>query len=134
VKFSREITKPKEHVKSLKGLLFGMALMTTILAASAADEKSTGVHWYQVAISQPRYYAFVGTSTMSEADLTALMAREDGFIKLENLVYRDNNGKYKSWHDWDPTTESRIYLRSKAVISIQPLVGDPSKIPDMGSK
>jgi len=84
-------------MKSLKVLFFGLAFLATVLAASA-DDKSSGQHWYQVVVKQPGYYCFVGTSTLAESDLAAALFKADGFIKLDNLLYRDNNGKYKDWH------------------------------------
>ena len=110
-------------MKTLKALFVSLALLATVLTTSA-DDKSSGLHWYQLVVAQP-YTAFVGTSKLSESELAAALSKGDGFIELDNLLYQDNNAKYKDWHEWNPNAESRIYLQAKAVISFQPLVGDP---------
>jgi hypothetical protein len=117
-------------MKSLKAFLAGLMLLATVFAASAGDDNSSGQHWYQVVVSfgssQPTY-TFVGTSTLDETDFAGTLSREESFIKLDNLLYRYNNGRYEDWHQWDRNAESRIYLHVRNIISFQPLVGDPSK-------
>jgi hypothetical protein len=124
----------RKNMKTLRVLFVGLAMLATVFTASAGDDKSSGQHWYQVVVAQPGYYAFVGSSALSESDLAAALSKEDGFIKLDHLLYRDNTGKYKDWHEWDPTAQSCIYIHTKSVITFQPLVGDPSKGADTGSK
>ena len=119
-------------MKTLKVIFLSLALAAATLTVSA-DDKSSNVHWYQVTLGQP-YYAFVGSSTLSEVEMEAKLAKQDGFVQLTNLLYRDNNGKFKDWHEWDPTAQSRIFLNTKAVVSFQPLVGDPRKVPDSQTK
>ncbi len=117
-------------MKLLKALFFSLTLLATAVAASAGDDNSPDRHWYQVVVSfgssQPTY-TFTGTSTLNESDFAGTLAREEGFIKLDNLLYRYNNGRYEDWHQWDRNAESRIYLHARNIISFQPLVGDPSK-------
>jgi hypothetical protein len=119
-----------KSMKSLKALFVGLALLATGYGASAGDDSSSDLHWYQVVVSfgsSEPVYTFVGTSALSETDFAGALSREESFIKLDNLLYRYNNGRYEDWHRWDRNAESRIYLHAKDVVSFQPLVGDPSK-------
>src|SRR5271170_17289 len=102
-------------MKTLKALFVSIAFLATVLAVSA-DDKVTDLHWYQVTIAQP-YNAFVGTSKLSESELAATLSKRDGVIELDNLLYEDQNGKYKDWHEWNPNAESRIYIQAKAVVA-----------------
>jgi hypothetical protein len=117
-------------MKSWKALFVGLTLLTTVLAASAGDDNSSDQHWYQVVVSygssQPDY-TFVGTSTLDEADFAGALSKEESFIKLDNLLYRYNNGRYEDWRRWDRNAEPRIYIHARDIISFQPLVGNPSK-------
>jgi len=119
-------------MKVLKALFVSLVLLATVLTTSA-DDKSSGQHWYQVTIAQP-YNAFVGTSKLSETELAAALSKGDGIIELDNLLYQDQTGKYKDWHEWNPNAQSRIYIQAKAVVAFQPFVGDPRKNSDSGSK
>jgi hypothetical protein len=107
-----------------------LTLLAAVLAASAGDDNSSNQHWYQVVVSfgssQPDY-TFVGTSPLDESSFAEALSKEESFIKLDNLLYRYNSGRYEDWHRWDRNAESRIYLHARNVISFQPLVGDPSK-------
>jgi hypothetical protein len=117
-------------MKSLKALFVSLTLLATVLAASAGDDNSSAQHWYQVVVSfgssQPDY-TFVGTSPLDESGFAEALSKEESFIKLDNLLYRYNNGRYEDWHRWDRNAESRIYLHARNIISFQPLVGNPGK-------
>jgi hypothetical protein len=120
----------RKNMKILKALFASLMLLTTVLAASASDGNASDQHWYQVVVSfgssQP-YYTFVGTSPLDEPSFAEALSREESFIKLDNLLYRYNNGRYEDWHRWDRNAESRIYIHARNIISFQPLVGNPSK-------
>ncbi|MGC9942862.1 MAG: hypothetical protein ABSE48_13600 [Verrucomicrobiota bacterium] len=117
-------------MKSLKALFVALTLLATGYEAFAGDDNSSAQHWYQVVVtfgSSEPVFTFVGTSALNETDFAGALSREESFIKLDNLLYRYNNGRYEDWHRWDRNAESRIYIHARDVISFQPLVGDPSK-------
>jgi hypothetical protein len=117
-------------MKFIKVLLIALGLLTVILTFSLADDKLSDQNWYSVAITEPNLYTFIGTSTLKESELAAIVSKGEGFIKMENLLYRDNNGKYKDWREWDPTGKSYIYINIKNVVWIHPLIGDPRNVSD----
>lgn len=128
-------TNERINMKLLKILAVYLGLLAVLFSAQADDLKSSVTHWYQVTISQQGYnYQMTCTSTLAEADFIATLSKGDGFIVLDNLLYRDNTGKYKSWSEWDPTMQPRIYVRASAIVTLQPLVGDPRKSSDSGNK
>lgn len=117
-------------MKRFKIFLISLALVAWVWAATAGDDTASDLHWYQVVVSfgsSEPVYTYVGTSPLSEEQFAGALAREESFIKLDNLLYRYNNGRYEDWHRWDRNAESRIYIHARNIISFQPLVGDPSK-------
>ena len=122
-------------MKSLKVLFICLAQLALVLAASADDDKSPSKHWYQVTVNYPTsIYVFVGTSSLADSDFAMAVSKGDKFIELDNLLYRDQVGKYKDWHEWDPTLKGYVFLNPKSIIEIKPMVGDPRKISDATSK
>jgi hypothetical protein len=108
-----------------------MALTAAVLTASAGEDKPPKQFWYQVTVALPNSegkYTFVGSSSLAEDKIVKALAKAEEFIKLDDVLYADKKGKYKSWHEWDPTTEPRLYLNPKNVLVVQPLVGDPRDV------
>ena len=111
-------------------MLVSIALMVAVVTATAADDKSSKQYWYQVTISYPTSegkYTFAGISSLGEDALLSVLTKGE-FIKLDECLYRDKSGNYKSWSEWDPMAVPRFYINSKYILTVQPLVGDPRKI------
>ena len=118
---------------------FGMlALLAAVLTASAGEDKPARQFWYEVTIALPNSegkYSFVGRSSLSKEEIVKSLAKAEEFIKLDDCVYKDKKGKYRTWHEWDPTMEPRLYVNPKHIIVVHPLVGDPREVvPDSKSK
>jgi hypothetical protein len=120
-------------MKSLKIFLAGLALMMCVRAVCADDAKPAGPYWYQVTIHDPTY-TYQGTSPLADAEFLDAISKGDKFIKVDGLLYRDNSGKYKDWHEWDPTLKGYVYINPKHIVEVKPMVGDPRKLADSGGK
>ncbi len=72
----------------------------------------------------PETFCVFGCSLLDEGQI-AEQLNEGKLIMLEDLLYYDEEGKAKPWSEWDPHCEPRIYLNSKFLITLMPMVGDP---------
>jgi len=94
--------------------------LTTNPKSLSAQGKKQELFWYLVFLepitgSPPQY---VGSSPLGEEDFAKQCAGAN-FVRLDNLIYRDNNGVYKSYKDRDPIMEPRIYINPKSIRAFQ---------------
>jgi hypothetical protein len=81
--------------------------------------------WYRVEMtSGPETFCVFGSSVVPEKDMVEAL-NGGGLVLLEDLVYYDEEGKARSWSEWDPHCQPRVYLNSKYMVSLMPMVGDP---------
>jgi hypothetical protein len=121
-------------MKLLKALVVVLALCVVAFVAFAEEGKAKEQHWYEVDIMRPTYYGYICTLPYAETELKEILAKTNDFVLLDNLVYRDQSGKYKEWKEWDATQVGRVYVNVKCIISVQPLAGDPRKIVTAAAK
>jgi len=110
-------------------IVTAVVVLLSVGISAAADKASN--HWYQVTISLPTTegkYTFVGMSLLTEDELVKSLAKADEFIKLDDCLYYDKKGGYKSWSEWDPIAEPRLYINPKHIVVLQPLAGDPRRL------
>lgn len=116
----------------MKTRFFSAGILTLVIFLTAAmgsfsEEKKAERHWYlfQIQTGSTTYQCF-GSSVLGEKEMAKQLVGTD-YIALDDLVYRDNQGKIKAWQEWDPAMGSRVYVNPKYVIFFQPLEGDPRK-------
>jgi hypothetical protein len=81
--------------------------------------------WYRVEMNAgPETFCVFGSSVLAEKEMCNQM-NAGNIVLLEDLVYYDEEGIAKSWSDWDPHCQPRIYLNPKFLVSIMPMIGDP---------
>jgi hypothetical protein len=82
-------------------------------------------HFYRVDYDDGNRKGSVCGST--ELDPTAFIAEisSAAFIRLDDLVYRDNQQRVRSWTEWDPHTQPTIFINCKFIHTVMPLSGDP---------
>ena len=51
------------------------------------------------------------------------------FIRLDDLSYRDNQNRFRSWSEWDPKVRPTAFINCKCVTTVMPFDGDPRDIP-----
>jgi len=112
-----------------------MALLAIVLTASAGDDKSSSQHWYQVTVVNPTWIYF-GTSSLADSAFAKAVSKGDEFIELDNVLFREGavGSKFTAWHDWDPSLKGSVFINPKNIVEIKPMVGDPRKSSDTGSK
>lgn len=69
-------------------------------------------------------FCVFGSSHLSESEAAASLGRGD-MILLEDLVYYDEEGRARSWSEWDPHCQPRVYINPKYLVTLMPMVGDP---------
>lgn len=85
-------------------------------------------YWYRAEMtSGPETFYIFGATTRPEQELLEALSRGE-MILLEDLVYYDEEGHAKSWSEWDPHCQPRVYLNAKFLITLMPMVGDPRKM------
>jgi hypothetical protein len=70
---------------------------------------------------------FCGTSSLDEAAL-AKQLEGNLYIRLDDMVYFDQNRQPKDWSEWTKFEEPRGYINPKDVIVFLPMRGDPRKV------
>lgn len=115
----------KTRFSSLSTLTLVIFLVFAI--SSFAEDRKPERHWYmlQIQTGSTTYQCF-GSSALGEKELAKQLVNAD-YVVLEDLVYRDSQGKIKAWQEWDPVMGSRVYVNPKYVIFFQPLEGDPRR-------
>ena len=91
-------------------------------------------NWYRVEmVNGEESYCFFGSSELTESAFIEKLNKKE-YIKLENLIYFNDDQDPRSWSDWDPMLEPRIYLNPEFVITMLPLTGDPRRRTDSEAK
>jgi len=81
--------------------------------------------WYRAEMnSGPETFCVFGSSPLPELEITAILGRGE-MILLEDLVYYDEEGRARSWSEWDPHCQPRVYINPKYLVTLMPMVGDP---------
>jgi hypothetical protein len=92
-------------------------------------------HWYALrVIYGGQTQSFIGTSPLDEDEFASALAKDDCFIKLENLIVKDQTGIYKSYNQWDPAVGNSILINPKFVVVSFPMPGDPQETTGMTGK
>ena len=107
------------------GVMLVMAFVIFCGADARGEEKKTERHWYmmQIQTGSTTYQCF-GSSLLDEKEMTKQLNGTE-YVVLDDLVYRDNEGKIKSWQEWDPLMGARVYMNPKYIILFQPLPNEP---------
>ncbi len=69
-------------------------------------------------------FCVFGSSNLSESEAAAALGRRE-MVLLEDLVYYDEEGRARSWSEWDPHCQPRVYINPKYLVTLMPMVGDP---------
>jgi len=122
-------------MKSLKALCVSLALLAIVVAASAGDDKASAEHWYQVTLTNPSWIYF-GTSSLADSDFAKAVSKGDQFIELDNVLFRGVGvgSKFIALQESDPIFKGTVFINPKNIADIKPMVGDPRKSSDTGSK
>ena len=84
-----------------------------------------GPFWYRVELqSGNEPYCYFGRSQDAEPDILSKL-ESGAYIRLEDIVYFDEDQAARSWTDWDANFVPRILINPRYVISIMPMSGDP---------
>lgn len=82
-------------------------------------------HWYRAEMNVgAETFCVFGSSAFTESDLVQRLASGE-MVLLEDLVYYDEEGRARSWSEWDPHCQPRVYLNARYLVSLMPMVGDP---------
>ncbi|HEV2293352.1 MAG TPA: hypothetical protein VGR35_05815 [Tepidisphaeraceae bacterium] len=65
-----------------------------------------------------------GSSPLDPAQLMTELA-STAFIRLDDLFYRDNQNRFRSWSEWDPRLQPTAFINCKCISTVMPFVGDP---------
>ncbi|MEA2711217.1 MAG: hypothetical protein QOF78_3818 [Phycisphaerales bacterium] len=83
-------------------------------------------HWYRVDFQEAaRERALCGSSELDPEQLMTELSAA-AFIRLDDLFYRDNQNRFRSWSDWDPRVQPTALINVKAISFIMPLTEGPS--------
>ncbi len=116
-------------MKRLLSFLILIAITILYAGTGMSEETKPTRHWYRLEIQTgDTTYQCLGSSPLDEKEFAKQLSGTE-FIVLEDAAYIDTSGKAKSWQDWDPKTEPRLYLNPEYVIFFNPLKGDPRKVP-----
>ncbi len=81
--------------------------------------------WYRAEMTAgPETFCVFGSSVQPEKDMVESL-QAGVLVLLEDLVFYDEEGVARSWSEWDPHCQPRMYLNPKFLISLMPMVGDP---------
>lgn len=82
-------------------------------------------YWYKVEVMPlDEVLLYIGCTSMGEKDLLAALSANQ-YLYLEDLVYVGEDDTVRSWTEWDPNCQSRVYLNPRYLVSLLPLAGDP---------
>jgi len=105
------------------GILFG--ILTLMPGRAIAQEKKRALSWYDVIVEEGQSSRhFVGSTTLGEDEFIR-SCTGTALVRLDDLIYKDNVGKYKLWTEWDPLFQDRVYMNPKYIIAVNPLMHDP---------
>ena len=98
------------------------------------SKAASSLNWYRVEVMNGyETYCFFGSSTLGEETFIQKLSNQE-YVLLENLFFFDDNQEPKSWAEWDPMLQPRVYLNPQYVVSVLPLTGDPRIEPGIESK
>ncbi len=85
-------------------------------------------HWYRAEMTAgPETFCVFGSTRMSEKELISALNQGE-LVLLEDLVFYDEEGLAKSWTEWDPHCQPRVYLNAKFMVTLMPMVRDPRQM------
>lgn len=83
------------------------------------------MYWYRIDLDHiEKMYSVLGASTLSPSELAQALTQEH-YLLLTNLIYRDNKGHFKSWHEWEPLFKPEMWINPKRVIAFHEFVLEP---------
>ncbi len=113
-------------MKTLVRVMYPVVLALLPIAALSDDPDK--IYWYEVSIKHgTNAYEFYGSSALSNEEFIEKMHEKD-FVRLDNLMFRRQSaGKtvYSNWKEWDPIKKNYIYLRTKWILAVHPLLRNP---------
>ena len=88
------------------------------------------MNWYKVRTrdEEGKGYTYVGSSP-DTPDMLAEKTGNGAYLKLENLLYCDDDGEIKEWKEWDSSILPVVYINPKSIFSFMQFKCDPRIIP-----
>lgn len=113
----------RSKCKSKQALLKNTGIFLWLVHKGSMTKRN----WYRAEMTSgaENFYLW-GASELGEQELLTKLATGE-FVTLEDLIYFDEEGAPRSWNEWDPQCQPRVFLNSKFLVSLMPLVGDPRK-------
>lgn len=88
---------------------------------------SERIYWYRLEIlNGDESYCFFGSSLYAEDEFVRRLNSQE-YLRLDNIIFYDEEGEAKSWAEWDPNYIPRAYVNPRYVVSLMPLAADPRK-------
>lgn len=82
-------------------------------------------HWYRIDFHEgEKDRMLCGSSPLDPTQMMAELSSA-AFIRLDDLFYRDNQGRSQSWSEWDPRLQSTALINCKSISTVMPFAGDP---------
>ncbi len=84
------------------------------------------MYWYRIKTKdeEGKGYTYVGSST-DTPDVLAKKAENGTYLKLENLLYCDEEGKIREWTQWDDSIVPVVFINPDSILSFMQFKGDP---------
>lgn len=88
------------------------------------------MHWYRIVARDEDGdgHLFVGSSELSPEELAATIDL-GRMVRLENMVYKDEDGEVRDWETWDDSVYPTLYISSRTICSFMELRRDPRDAP-----
>jgi hypothetical protein len=88
------------------------------------------MNWFKISVDNgtEKGYGYVGESADSAQEI-AQKAAGGEYIRLDNLRYRDDRGKIKTWEEWDASLVPSVHINPRTIVAVMQFKGDPSVTP-----
>jgi hypothetical protein len=94
-------------------------------AVISTQELAVAKHWYRIDFQDgSKSRTMCGSSDLNPSQL-AIELTTGAFIRLEDLVYKDNQSRFRSWTEWDSRIQPIALINSKMVSIVLPFAADP---------
>ena len=88
------------------------------------------MNWYKIEVNDgsKQGYNYVGAVADSPQEI-AKKAASGEYIRLDNLRYCDQQGKIRTWEEWDARLVPTVHINPSTIRSIMQFKGDPAVTP-----
>lgn len=85
-------------------------------------------YWYVIRVTGEKGgYPYYGSSKLTEEEIKQQLSSNKPIV-LNDLFFLEKEKDIKTWEEWIPIFENRIYINPQFIISIMPLKDDPKKV------